>query len=155
MQGMATRKHVHQIELAASPERVFSLLITPSAIRGWWGASRAIVVAKAGGSWSAAWGENEDDPDYVTSFRILSFEPPRRIVIGDVCYFARSGPLPFEAEIVTEFSIEPRPGGCILRVAQDGFPTDPRADAFYAGCDTGWRNTFEGIQRFIAKEKNG
>jgi uncharacterized protein YndB with AHSA1/START domain len=150
---MTTRKHAHQIDLDARPQRVFSLLITPSAIRGWWGASRAIVVAKPNGSWNAAWGPNEDDPEYVTTFRLRTYDPPRRLVFADAVCFAKSGSLPFDADFVTAFTIEPRAGGCTLRVVQDGFPLDPVADAFYAACEVGWKNTFEGIKRFVAETK--
>jgi hypothetical protein len=40
------------------------LLVTPSAIRAWWGAARAIVLAQENGAWAAAWGADEDRPDY-------------------------------------------------------------------------------------------
>jgi uncharacterized protein YndB with AHSA1/START domain len=147
---MSTRKHTHEIELAAEPSRVFAILHTPSAIRAWWGAARAVVIAQQGGVWAAAWGAAEDDPDYVGVARISTFEPPRRLTLSDYRYYAKSGPLPFNADLVTEFSIEPRPSGCLLRVVQDGFPGDPIADDFYAACEVGWRNTFEGIQRYLA-----
>lgn len=147
---MNTRKHVHEIELAASPERVFAILHTPSAIRSWWQASRAVVIAREGGIWVAAWGADEDDPDYITASRIRVFDPPRRLVLADSQYYTKSGSLPFRADFVIEFTIEPRPSGCVLRVVQDGFPTDPVANAFYAACETGWQNTFEGIRRYLA-----
>jgi len=149
---MSTRKHVHEIELPAKPERVFAILHTPSAIRAWWSAARAIVLAQEGGVWMAAWGENEDDPDYITFATIKKFEPPQRLVLADYKYYAKSGPLPFQADFTTEFTIEARPLGSLLRVSQDGFPCEPIADAFYAGCEVGWRNTFEGIRRFLAEQ---
>jgi uncharacterized protein YndB with AHSA1/START domain len=52
--------------MRASQAAVFRLLLTPSAIREWWGVSRDIVTPEQGGIWVAAWGEDEDDPDYVT-----------------------------------------------------------------------------------------
>ncbi len=146
---MATRKHVHEEEFRAPPETVFSLLHTPSAIRGWWSAARAIVLAREGGTWAATWGESEDNPDYITVAWISKFEPPRRLVLTDYHYHAKDGPLPFKADFVTEFVVEPRPRGSLLRVTQDGFPADSVADAFYAGCEVGWRNTFSGIRRFL------
>ena len=79
---MTTRKHVHQIELAASPEEVFRLLVSPNAIRNWWGASRVIVLAKQNGVWAAVWG-NEDIPDYVALYKISAIEPPRRLFLTD------------------------------------------------------------------------
>jgi uncharacterized protein YndB with AHSA1/START domain len=80
---MAARCHVHEEVFPATPERVFALLHTPSAIRGWWGASRAIVLVEPGGTWTATWGESEDDPDYVTAATIGDFDPPRRMVLTE------------------------------------------------------------------------
>jgi uncharacterized protein YndB with AHSA1/START domain len=147
---MNTRQHVHEIALPADPERVFALLITPSAIRAWWGAARAVVIAEENGVWAAAWGSDEDRPDYVTTACIRSFEPPHRLVLTDYRYLAKSGPLPFQADFTTEFTVRPTREGSVLRVVQDGFPMDSVADAFYSGCETGWRNTFEAIRRFLA-----
>ena len=71
------------------------------------------------------------------------------MVLGDYRYFAKGGPLPFQADFVTEFIVEERSEGALLRVCQDGFPCDASADAFYAACEIGWRNTFAGIRRFL------
>lgn len=146
---METRKHTHQIELAALPTEIFKLLITPSAICGWWGASRAIVVARTGGVWAAAWGNDEDIPDYVTVFKIKAFEPSHRLFLTNTKYFAKSGPPPFRADLTTEFIVEPVDGGSILQVIQDGFPADAVADEFYAACEKGWCDTFASIQRYL------
>jgi uncharacterized protein YndB with AHSA1/START domain len=146
---MATRKHTHEEVFPISPARLFALLHTPSAIRGWWGAARAIVLPQRGGIWAAAWGDSEDDPDYITAATIREFDPPRRLVLVDFRYYAKSGPLPFVADFVTEFAVESRPEGALLRVDQDGFPPSPQADAFYAACGEGWTNTFAGIRRYL------
>jgi uncharacterized protein YndB with AHSA1/START domain len=146
-----TRRHVHEEILPAPPHEVFALLHTPSAIRQWWGVSRAVVLPERGGIWAAAWGDSEDDPDYVTVATIREFEPPSRMVLSDYRYRARSGPLPFHADFVTEFHVTPHAEGSTLRVSQDGFPAGPEADHFYAACGDGWRNTFAGIQRFLAR----
>lgn len=148
--AMTTRFHVHEVALNRSPERVFRLLITPSDVRGWWGAARCIVEPVEGGTWAAAWGEDENNPDYLTVAQMIVFDPPRRIVLGDYRYRARSGPLPFEADLRTEFTITPTAGGCILRVEQHGFPAGPEADEFYRACEKGWRDTFEAIARHLA-----
>ncbi len=147
-----TRRHVHEEMFPVPPETLFALLHTPSAIRQWWGAARAIVLPEKGGIWSATWGDSEDDPDYVTMATIREFEPPRRMVLGDYRYRARSGPLPFRADFVTEFLVAPHPEGSTLRVCQDGFPAGPEADEFYSACGDGWRNTFTGIRRFLARD---
>jgi uncharacterized protein YndB with AHSA1/START domain len=146
---MSTRKHVHQIELAVAPEGVFAILHTPSAIRNWWFANRAIVMAQEGGTWAAAWGENEDDPDYITTATIKVFDPPSRLVLSDFKYYSKEEPLPFDANFETEFTVIPAADGSILQVSQDGFPEDAVADKFYAACEKGWRDTFESIRRYF------
>jgi uncharacterized protein YndB with AHSA1/START domain len=148
---MSTRRHVHEIELPAPPEEVFALLHTPSAIRQWWSASRAIVLPRQGGVWAAAWGEEEDDPEYITVFTIEAFEPPRRLLLGNASYVAKSGPLPFEADFTTEFVVEPTPSGSHLRVTQDGFPAGAVADEYYAACQKGWHDTFSSILRYVTQ----
>ena len=146
---MTTRCHVHEEQFNTSPERLFAILHTPSAIREWWNVSRAIVLAQPGGIWAATWGDDEDNPDYITAAKIREFEPPRRMVLTDYRYLAKTGPLPFRANFVTEFVVVPQSDGAILRVTQDGFPAGPEADEFYRGCEIGWRNTFAGIRRFL------
>ena len=128
---------------------MFEALITPSAICAWWGAAAAITLPEPGAYWSASWGESEDEPDYVTCARLSVFEPPHRLAFSDYRYYSKSGPPPFEAEFVTTFEVESRPSGCLLRVIQEGFPDGPEADDFYNACDTGWRDTFDGIRRFF------
>jgi uncharacterized protein YndB with AHSA1/START domain len=38
------RSITRQVSLSLPPAETFDLLVTPSAIRGWWGVARAIVV---------------------------------------------------------------------------------------------------------------
>ena len=145
----ATRTHVHEETFDASVDRVFALLHTPSAIRAWWGAARAIVMPEPGGLWAAAWGEREDEPKYSTSATMTIFDPPRRIRFEEYRYRSPDGALPFDATFVTTFEVEPAAGGAVLRVIQDGFPPGPEADEFYEACGDGWAATFGGIRRFL------
>lgn len=146
---METRTHVHEETFAADADTLFGLLIQPSAIRRWWSAARAIVMPEAGGIWIAAWGEAEDAPDYITAAIIRECSPPHRLVLSDYRYRAKSGPLPFDADFVTEFVVEPRTDGALLRVSQTGFPTGREGDEFYEACRRGWTETFGGIRRYL------
>jgi hypothetical protein len=107
-------------------------------------------MPKEGGIWSAAWGD-EDDPDYISTATLVEFDPPRLLAMKYGEYYARSGSLPFRFadDALTTFTIESNNGGCILRVEQTGFPCDPAADNFYAACETGWKDTFAGIRRYL------
>lgn len=144
-----TREQRHKIEVRASPETLFRLLHTPSAIRQWWGVSRAIIVPEKEGVWVAAWGENEDEPDYVTLGTITAFEPPHRFALRYDRYFAKAGALPFKADFAVEFLVERRSGASArLQVTQAGFPLGPEADPFYAAVDQGWNITLQAIKTF-------
>lgn len=144
------REVSRQLELPLACEATFALLHTPSAIRGWWSAARAIVAPRARGIWVAAWGEAEDAPDYITVARIVAWEPPRRLRLGEFEYYTREGGLPFEAALETEFSVSPTERGSLLRVHQAGFPDAASADDFYKACERGWAATFDGILRYVA-----
>ena len=146
---MATRSITRDILLPAPPERVFELLITPSAIRHWWQANRAIVMPVSGGIWAAAWGEDEDDPDYIVSATLRVFDPPMRLVLADYRYYAKTGPMPFEADFTTEFKIESHGEQTKLIVTQDGFPAAAEADEYYRGCEQGWEATLQGILDYV------
>jgi uncharacterized protein YndB with AHSA1/START domain len=146
---METRKHIHEETFAADPETVFNLLVTPSAIRKWWGATHAIVDKKEGGIWVGVWGD-EDAPDFITFNRMRVYDPPDRVMFADFEYLARTGGLPFADQLTAEFTVVPDgPNKTKLRVVQDGFPPDQAADDFYAACEVGWRETFGGIRRYL------
>lgn len=146
---METREHVHKECFAATPSELFALLITPSAIRKWWSASRVIVLPQAGGTWAATWGNDEDDPDYITVATISEFQPQRRLVLGNYRYHSKAGPHPFEADFTTEFEVSATAEGACLQVTQSGFPAGPEADSYYVACQKGWRDTFAGIREFL------
>ena len=146
---MITRKHIHEETFDVAPEIVFDLLVTPSAIREWWGASHVIIDRKQGGLWVGLWGD-EDSPEYITACRMSVFEHPKRIVFSDWEYYSNKGPCPFDARLTSDFSVIPVSANkTVLRVVQDGFPTDCVADEFYAGCERGWHETFVGIRRHL------
>jgi uncharacterized protein YndB with AHSA1/START domain len=147
---MLSRSHAAEIVLSATPAEVFRALHTPSAFCIWRQASRAIVMPEPGGIWAAAWGD-EGDPDYVTVATLKVFEPPRRLVMSDYRYRAKSGPLPFQVDFVTEFVVAPHPAGAKLRVTQDRFPCDAIADDFYAACENGWHATLEGLRMYFVR----
>lgn len=147
----STRKIVHEEQFSTSCERIFSLLVTPSAIRDWWGTSTAIVLPEKGGFWAATWGQDQDDPDYIASAAIAELESPSRMVLENYQYYSKSGPLPFAADIRTEFLVSAANNESKLTVIQDGIPSDSVADDYYQGCVKGWKDNFDGIRRFLSK----
>lgn len=149
---MNTRTHIHEEVFTTSPEKLFALLHTPSAIRQWWSASRVIVLPEVGGLWAAAWGDDEDHPEYQTIASISVFEPPSRLFLSEYRYHSRDGQFPFEANFTSEFLISAHPEGALLKVIQDGFPAGADGDKFLAACEKGWTDTFAGIRSFLASQ---
>ena len=147
---MDTRKHIHEETFAADAETVFNLLVTPSAIRQWWGATHAIVNRKPNGIWVGVWGD-EDAPDFITFNRMQVYDPPRRVMFADFEYYSRTGSLPFANQLTADFTVIPASENhTTLRVVQDGFPCSKDADEFYAACEVGWKDTFAGIRKYLA-----
>ncbi len=144
-----TRTHTHEEIFPNSQQELFSLLHTPSAIRGWWGVSSAIVLPETGGTWAATWGESEDNPDYASAATISLFDPPRKMVLSDYRYYSKANVLPFQADFTTEFIVSPQADGAILTVIQSGFPAGSEADDYYAACQQGWKDTFAGIRQYL------
>lgn len=144
------RDHHHHTDIhGCSPQRVFRALITPSDIRQWWGASRAVVIPQLGGIWCAMWGDDEDNPHYVSAAKISRFEPDQSLRMSDFVYQSPDGGLPFEANIETEFIIESIPAGTRLTVHQTGIPEGSIADDFFAGCQKGWHDTLAAMQDYL------
>jgi uncharacterized protein YndB with AHSA1/START domain len=146
---MSTRSISIERIFPTSPEQLFKLLITPSAICQWWGAHQAIVIPKIDGIWVATWGESADQPDYVSAATIADFESPKRLVLQDYRYHTPSESLPFNADFTTTFEIDTHNEGAILRITQDGFPMQKEANEFYHACQQGWQETLDGMQRYL------
>lgn len=146
----ATRGIRREVRLPCGVESAFDLLVRPSAIRAWWQAERALVLPGREGLWCAAWGDDEDEPEHIAAARMRVFEPPTRLVLDRYLHRSRVGALPFEAEFEVEFTLRVDGDGCVLAVEQRGFPAAAVADAHYAACLQGWRETLAGLLRFAS-----
>ena len=143
-----TRRQIIEEPFGITPERMFKILTTPSAIRSWWGATSVVIDPRKGGSWVTAAGEGESDAEYINSFKILEFEPPVRMLLGSGKYYTGTN-WPIRTNITTELIVEPQPAGCILRIVQESSPADPLLDDYFDACVAGWQNSFEGIRNYL------
>ena len=148
MSTETTRRQILEEPFGVTPERMFEVLTTPSAIRSWWGATSVVIDPRKGGSWVTASGEGEKDTEFVNSFEILEFEPPHRMLLGSGKYFAGTN-WPIRTNMTTEMLIEPVPAGCILTIVQELSPADPLLDDFFDACVMGWQNSFEGMRNYL------
>ncbi len=145
---MEKRRQELEEPFGVKPERMFDILISPSAIRSWWGASMVVIDPRKGGSWVTSSGDGDKDAEFVNSLEILEFDPPHRMLLGGGKYFAGNN-WPIQTNMTTELIIEPQPAGCILTIVQELSPADPLLEDYFDACVMGWQNSFEGIRNYI------
>jgi len=143
-----TRRQILEEPFGVTPERMFEVLTTPSAIRDWWDATSVIINPEKGGSFVVATGDGESASEFINSFEIREFDPPSRILLGGGKYYAGAN-WPIRTDMTTEFLIEPHPSGCNLQIVVELAPADPLLDDFFDACVAGWQNSFEGIRNYI------
>lgn len=136
-----------------STEDVFDALLTPSEICTWWFAQTAIVIPENNGLYAISWGNDVDNPDYVSVATISEIEKPVKLRLTDFRYHSREGALPFDADLQLEFSLAKENGGTVITVRQTGFPEDESADGFYNSCVRGWTETMTSFLSVLKEKK--
>lgn len=141
-----------EIIIQKNIELVFDALISPSMIKKWWFANSAIVLPEVDGFYAAAWGADEDHPDYISFAKIIEIKPPYKLSLKYEKYFSKDGPLPFDAELDATFILEKLNKQTKLIVRQNGFPIDMAANEYYQACVKGWEDTFNSIKNILENE---
>ena len=149
---MSTRTLRCQEVFNCTVEVLFDALKTPSAIRTWWAAARVVLIARPGGTFAVAWGDDEDDPEYMGAATLAEYDPPRRIVLADFTYYAKTGPLGFEADLSVEFNVRPSGQESVLEIVHRGIPDIPEANEYYEGCQIGWRTCLSHLQDYLQQD---
>jgi uncharacterized protein YndB with AHSA1/START domain len=138
-----TRGYAHRVDIAAKAERVWRAL-TDSKHLARWCAPDANIRPSAGGSFRAT-------VDRVTELEahIDVFVPERRLRL---IFLPTAGLPPAETAIVTDFILEARPTGTIVRVLGSGIPGNDEWDTQYQRLRTGWERAMARLKVFIEKE---
>ncbi len=110
----------HTVEIDASPETVFDVLIKPEQLNRWI-ASNAIVEPRQGGIYDLGWGQN------TSALKILDIVPGERLRL--------SWPEGDGSTVVT-WTLEGSGGKTRLTIAHSGFAPDQQT----GGLQTGWLN---------------
>lgn len=144
------RKLSQEIIINSDQQSTFNALIKPSMINQWWFAKTSIVVPEKGGIYMMCWGEDIDDPDYISQARIEEINAPTSLTLRYVDYRAKMGKLPFEADFMVYFQLESSDDKQTkLSVRQEGFPNEAIADEYYNGCIKGWDDTLQSIKTVL------
>lgn len=146
------REITQEYAINSDPDTVFDALISPGMIQKWWFASSAIVLPEEGGIYAVTWGDDIDQPDYISVANIAKMVKPELLLLTDFRYRSKDGSLPFEADLDVEFTLEPDDSGTKLSVKQRGFPDDAIADEFYNGCVQGWIETMTSFKNVVEEK---
>jgi uncharacterized protein YndB with AHSA1/START domain len=149
---MQTRQIEDEILIQTNAASAFEALIKPSMIKKWWLASSAIVIPEKDGLYALSWGDDPDEPDYVTYATIKEYIPPKKLTLLYQSYRSSNKRLPFEADFEVQFNIAATESHCTLTVKQTGFPIDKLADDYYNGCIQGWNDTLKWIKLTLEYE---
>ena len=119
-----TRTAEGQVEVDATPERVWQALTDASELMRWFPLD-ARVEPGPGGSVYLSW-LNE----FAATTEILVWDPPRHL--RTAWSFHEEGPAQ-----VTDYYIETRGGRTVVRAVTSGFPMDPSWDGWVEGTNRG------------------
>lgn len=134
---------------ACTPQELFDALHTPSALRSWWNADRVIIIPRKNGMYAAAWGEDEDDPEYVSSGIYGVYDPPYKSILVDFRYYAKSDPADFEDLMSVTYEITSRDSEAHLQLTHAGFPEGAEADAYFEACTQGWVTSLKSLKTYV------
>ena len=136
-----------EIQLAASPERVFRSLTDPTELAAWWGSDEMYrthswtIDLRPGGKWSAL-ARGADGSDMTIDGEYLEVDPPRRLV-----YTWRPSWDDYAVTTV-RYDLVPTSAGTRLTVTHTGFQDRELAAA---GTGEGWTRVLEWLADFVSR----
>jgi len=136
-----------EIELAASPERVFQSLTDGGELAAWWGADDVyrttdwVIDLRPGGKWSSR-AIGVDGAESTVGGEYLEVDPPRLLV-----YTWKASWDNFE-ETTVRYDLVPIATGTRLLVTHTGF--GDRAERA-TGTGDGWKRVLDWLGEFISK----
>ncbi len=124
-----TRQHVHDLEIAASPEAVWKAITDADQLVQWFPLQAAVQPGK-GGSITYGWG------DLSGACKIVEWQPPSHLRTSWLAHNVPEGE-PGEP-LVVDWFLEGDKGSTRLRLVHSGFGAGPSWDDEYEGTRRGW-----------------
>jgi uncharacterized protein YndB with AHSA1/START domain len=130
---------ISEIEIAASPERVFQALTDPRQVLSWWGQAGMYRVTdftgdlRVGGKWSSG-GASTDGSTFHVFGEYIEVDPPRAIT------YTWTASWTGDAKTTVRWELEPTPKGTLVRIRHSGLAGHPELAQSYRGWTTilGW-----------------
>ena len=134
-----------EIEIAATPERVFRSLTDPAELAAWWGSDEMYrtfdwtIDLRAGGKWSTS-ALGADGTKGTVDGEYVEVDPPRRLI-----YTWRPSWDDFAITTV-QYDLQPTATGTRLLVTHTGFGDRAMAAA---GTGEGWKRVLEWMGAYV------
>ena len=144
---------VSEIQIAASPERIFRALSDPDELRRWFSgpdcpAKFWTMDARVGGQYSYATEKGSITVNGVSEFEchgeILECDPPRLLVYTWIANWHDDT----SARTVVRWELEKKGSGTRVKVTHSGLASLPIARKDYSG---GWPGVVEMLKKFVEK----
>ena len=130
------RKNEAQEQIESPPEKVYAALADPS---GWF-IDRMTGEAKPGAT--VVWHFDHFGGGMDYPLEVVDAVPGKRLLLK-----AQVPGRPYPS--LTEFTLEPKGGGTVVRVVQSGFLEDAAWDDEYEGNKSGWPNALAALKHFV------
>ena len=137
-----------EIEIAATPERVFRSLTDPTELAAWWGSDEMyrtfdwMIDLRAGGKWSTS-ALGADGTKGTVDGEYIEVDPPKRLV-----YTWRPSWDDFQVTTV-QYDLQPTATGTRLLVTHTGFGDRAMAAA---GTGEGWKRVLEWMGDYVEQK---
>jgi uncharacterized protein YndB with AHSA1/START domain len=135
---MTTPNNVYQVEIATTPERLWTALTDPQETRKYWYGALSISDWQVGSRWTS---ESEDGEVFLDG-EILEIDPPRRLV--HTLHVVHEAAAAAEAPSRIEFEITQIGDRCRLTVTHTG-----RGPATVEYTTGGWETIFAGLKELL------
>jgi uncharacterized protein YndB with AHSA1/START domain len=135
---MTTPDNVYEVEIATTPERLWTALTDPEETRKYWYGALSISDWKVGSRWTS---ESEDGEVFLDG-EILEIDPPRRLV--HTLHVVHEAAAAAEAPSRIEFEITQIGDRCRLTVTHTG-----RGPATIDYTTGGWETIFAGLKELL------
>jgi uncharacterized protein YndB with AHSA1/START domain len=131
------------IEIAAPPEVVWKALTDARELMRWFAPEAGVTPGVGGAIW-LRW-----EGVYDGSSRIEVWDPPRhlRAQFPAAGAIGESNPLP----IMTDYHLEAKGGGTVLRIVSSGFGKNAEWDEMYDGVRTGWMVEASSLRLYVER----
>jgi uncharacterized protein YndB with AHSA1/START domain len=131
------RRAEGEVELDASPERVWQALTEAAELERWFALHARVDPGEGGTVWMS-WGH-----EYAASMTIDAWDPPRHL--------RTTWGFEGEAGQATDYWLEARGGRTYLRVVTSGFPADASWDDLVEGTRLGWLFELASLKHYLER----